>query len=384
MLPLLDLRGSPKEMGRTHGEFARERIAANLDLYFRRFALEGGVERSEALRRGRLYLEVVERTAPDYAEMVRGIAEGSGRELLELAALNARYEILYSEFSRTVMELTPNGSGDAGTSNSQPATRNSDGCTAFVALPEATPDGHLRIGENWDWIPGVQGLMLRVEREDGLRILCFTEAGIAGGKIGLNSAGIGLAINGLVSNQDAWDRLKTPFHVRTWRILNSRTLSEAVDGLLAEERSCSANFLIAHLGADGSARAVDVETSPTGAARVEVKGGVLAHANHFFDPAALDVWQPIDDRSSTYLRCDRMQALLEQHHGHLSTEKLTELLQDHEGHPLSVCTHPSPMWSEDEAYNTVLGVVMDVTTGELLAAPGNPCETPFERYTLSA
>src|SRR5688572_10528773 len=220
-------------MGRAHGEAAREAIAINLELYFRRFADEGGVERGEACRRGAAYLRVIEANALEYGEMVRGIAEASGRPLDEIAALNARYEILYSEFTRTIMELT-----------GQPApTGGADGCTAFAALPEATPDGHLRMGENWDWIPGVRGLMLRVVQPDGLRALCFTEAGIAGGKIGLNSAGIGLAINGLVSTLDSWRRLKTPFHVRTWRVLTSPTLDAALQAILNEERSCSANFL---------------------------------------------------------------------------------------------------------------------------------------------
>ena len=364
-LPLIELRGTPRELGRGHGEAAREAIASNLELYFRRFALEGGVERDEACRRGLRYLDVIDSSAPEYGEMMRGIAEASGRPLDEIAALNARYEILYSEFTRSIMELAK-----------------ADGCTAFVALPETTPDGHVRLGENWDWIPGVRGLMLRIEQPDGFRTLCFTEAGIAGGKIGLNSAGIGLAINGLVSSLDSWARLKTPFHVRTWRVLNCRTLDEALGAILDEERSCSANFLLAHLDTDGNASAVDVETSPTRAARVQVQGA-FAHTNHFFDPDSLEIEQPLDERSSTYRRCDRMQRLLDRHRGQLDDARLMELLRDHEGYPQSLCAHPSPLWPESEAYATVLGVVMDLTAGTVAAAPGNPCVTSFERFSLS-
>jgi isopenicillin-N N-acyltransferase-like protein len=371
-LPLIDLCGAPHEMGRIHGESAREAIASNLDLYFRRFADEGGVAREEACRRGAAYLRVIDANAPDYGEMVRGIAEASGRPLDEIAALNARYEILYSEFTRTIMELAR-----------QVAPSGADGCTAFAALPEATPDGHLRMGENWDWIPGVRGLMLRLEQPDGFRALCFTEAGIAGGKIGLNEAGIGLAINGLVSTLDSWRRLKTPFHVRTWRVLTSRTLDDALHAILDEERSCSANFLIGHLDAAGRAGAVDVETSPLGATRIQAQG-VFAHANHFLDPKALRIEQPVDERSSTYRRCDRMQTLLERYRGQLDDARLCELLRDHHGYPQSVCAHPSPLWPESEAYCTVLGVVMDLHARTILAAPGNPCVTPFERFSLSS
>src|SRR6266542_1643006 len=286
-LPLVDLRGAAREVGRAHGEALREPIARNLELYFRRFALEGGVERDEACRRGAAYLTVIDRTAPDYGEMMRGIAEASRRPLNEIAALNARYEILYSEFMRSILALADAPPGD--------------GCTAFAALPETTPDGHLRMGENWDWIPGVEGAITRIDRGDGLRVLCFTEAGIAGGKIGLNSAGLGLAINGLVSDLDSWERLRTPFHVRTWRVLNSRSIDEALPALLSEERSCSANFLIGHMAADGTAAALDVETSPASAAQIRVRGA-FAHANHFFDPERLGIVQPLDERSSTYRR----------------------------------------------------------------------------------
>src|SRR3989442_2551122 len=78
----------------------------------------------------------------------------------------------------------------------------------------------------------------------GPNVLCFTEAGVVGGKIGLNSEGIGLTINGLISNKDDWERLRKPFHVRCAEILGSKTLSQAVSRITRGERSCSANFLV--------------------------------------------------------------------------------------------------------------------------------------------
>src|ERR671918_202053 len=77
----------------------------------------------------------------------------------------------------------------------------------------------------------------------------------------------------------------------------------------------------------GVASAVDIETSPTRAARVQVSG-VLAHTNHFFDPDGIGIWQPLDERSSTFTRCDRMQGLLERHRGGLDDARLMDLLRD--------------------------------------------------------
>src|SRR6185503_18348358 len=118
--------------------------------------------------------------------------------------------------------------------------------------------GHLLMGQNWDWIPEVQGAMLHTREPDGLEILAFTEAGIVGGKIGLNSAGLGLAINGLLSTADDWSRLEMPFHVRCYEILRRRSLPEAVRLVVAGKRACSANFLLAQT----PAQAVDVESAP--------------------------------------------------------------------------------------------------------------------------
>jgi isopenicillin-N N-acyltransferase-like protein len=322
--------------------------------------------------------------------MVRGLAEASGRDLLEIAALNARYEIMYSEFSRQLLEETAEVPGPGA------AVRAAlpDGCTSFVALPDATAAGHVLLGENWDWIAGVRGAILRVSSPGVPEVLCFTEAGIAGGKIGLNSDGVGLVINGLASNLDSWARLRTPFHVRTWRVLTSRSLEAARDAILGEDRSCSANFMLAQARPDGTGGAgrtdgtVDawaLETAPATCAVIRPSGpsGVLAHANHFFDAGALGVWQPIDERSSTFTRCGRLQTLLERGAGALDVAALTGFLRDHEGFPLSVCSHPSPLWPEDEQYHTLFSAVMDLHARTMWASPGPPCEHEFVAYALA-
>lgn len=378
-LPILDLSGSPREVGRAHGEAGRERIGYNVELYFHRFEVEAGVPRSEALDRAAQYLGVIQRREPDYAALVQGIAEASGCELLEIAALNARYEILYSEFARAVMDEATKG----GAAAPEDLLGEPDGCSAFGVEPAASPDGHLRLGQNWDWIPGVQGLLLRIERPDGLRVLCFTEAGIAGGKIGLNSAGLGLVINGLVSNRDSWARLQTPFHVRTWRALNSRTLGEATDAILGEARSCSANFLLAQAAGAGEGRVIDIEAAPDTNRTLPPQRGLLAHTNHFLDADRLDIWQPLDARSSTFRRCSRLQDLLDGSSGRLDAKALTAILRDHEGYPQSICTHPSPLWPEEERYQTVFSVVMDLHAGEMLACPGNPCTYAYQQVSLT-
>jgi isopenicillin-N N-acyltransferase-like protein len=241
------------------------------------------------------------------------------------------------------------------------------------------------MGQNWDWIPDVAGLMVHVTRADGLRILCFTEAGIAGGKIGLNSAGIGLAVNGLLSNMDDWRRLGKPFHARTWDVLCSATLEGAVHAATGGVRSCSANFLIGKADAPGAGAAIDVEAAPPGFCTHQPTAGTLAHANHFRDPDSLGIWQPlVEEKRSTYHRCDRMERRLADAtaDGVTSAETLMEILRDHDGSPDSICRHPNPALPAAERYATVTSAVMDLHAGRMLVSSGPPCENAYNEHIV--
>ncbi len=368
-LPVLTLRGKPREQGRQHGEALREAVAHNLELYLHRFLTDGRLTRQEVERRAAAYLEVFTRASPRYREAMEGIAEGSRRTLLEIAMLNARYEILYSAYSAIGMSEAAGG------------------CTAFAASRAVTADGHLWIGQTWDWIPGVRGALLDLE-EDGLRVLAFTEAGIAGGKIGMNAVGIGLVVNGLLSNLDDWARLGVPFHLRTAEILRSRTMAEAVARATEGVHACSANFLIARGGggSNGAEEVVDLETSPAGWVAHAPVGGTLAHANHFLQPHRLAIWQPLrEERSSTFLRCERMAQLLAERTaaGPLTPSDLEALLRDHHGRPDSICRHPNPRLPQEERSETVFAVLMDLDALEMRYAGGPPCTIPFRTLSLA-
>ncbi len=371
--PLLRLAGGPREIGEAHGRAAAGLVAHNLELYFRRFAGEAELSRPEVLRRTRLYWESVEEQSPEFASMVEGIAGGAGQPLLDVAAMNLRYELLYSEFSRigqTELGVMPAPAGE---------------CTAFAVVPEASADGHLWMGQNWDWIPGVAGLLQHITRAGGLRVLCFTEAGIAGGKIGMNSAGIGLAINGLLSNEDDWSRLGRPFHVRTWDVLCSTSLPQAARAVTGGVRSCSANFLIGRAGMPREGNAVDLEAAPRGICEHHPAAGTLAHANHFRDPNRLGIWQPIvEEKRSTYHRCDRMERLLAgaAARGPIAGEALQAALRDHDEPPDSICRHTNPALPEGERYQTVASIIMDLHAGLMYAAAGPPCSHPYQEHHL--
>jgi len=354
------------QMGYDHGSKAKDKIDHNLEIYFRRFKNETQLSRDQVLDRAEKYLRVIRRTSPDYARAMEGVALGSNRKLLEIVALNVRYELMYSQFAKIGLKPHPKVGG----------------CTAFGVAPEATVNRHVILAQNWDWIPQVESVFLKVRSTTSPNILTFTEAGVVGGKIGLNSEGIGLLINGLITDRDDWERLQKPFHVRCWEILHSKTLREAVSKITRGKRSCSANFIIGQQKRLGSGEIVDVESSPEKTLLIRPENSVLSHANHFLDPDKLGVKQVLDDeRLSTLHRFERINQLLDPiRHGtkKLSGQKAESMLKDHDGRPESVCRHANHAFAADERYQTVVSIVMDLYTRRMKVTAGSPCEVSHQ------
>jgi isopenicillin-N N-acyltransferase-like protein len=356
-LPVIHLDGTPYEQGRKHGRELKDRIGHNIQVYFERFEAEGGVSHAEVLARSVKYGEAMATQNPAYFAGMRGVADGSGFKFDHVVALNIRYEILYYQFS---------------------ANASTDGCTSFAVLPGASANTHLLMGQNWDWIPQVQGAILHTVDPDGLETISFTEAGIVGGKIGLNSAGLGLAVNGLHSTADDWSRLSKPFHVRCYEILRARGLDAAAEIVTSEERACSTNFLIAQI----PDRVADIEAAPDQALTLGPENGLLIHTNHFLDPDALGVVEPPREVwSSTHHRLDRLRDLLAAKHP-LAVEDLQGHLRDHQAYPHSVCRHEDPDLPPSQRYRTVASVVMDLHARELHISDGPPCRNKYQRMML--
>jgi isopenicillin-N N-acyltransferase-like protein len=103
------------------------------------------------------------------------------------------------------------------------------------------------------------------------------------------------------------------------------------------------------------------------------------------DPDALQVWQPLDEETtSTYQRVARMQQLLRagRQAGTLDASGLMAILRDHADHPDSICRHPNPGLPEEERVETVVSVLEDLTARRMYVAAGTPCENSFLEIAL--
>lgn len=367
----VESEGGPWDIGYAQGNQAPSQIRRNLDLYFYRFEAEWGLPKDEVLNRAQQYETVVAQADRGYLEAMRGVAEGANLPEDEVLALNLRYEVVYTASSQRGQNLA--------------SDRLPSGCTSLALLPHRTRGAHLFMAQNWDWLPGIEALVVRYRVDGGPTVLAFTEAGIVGPKIGLNSAGLGLLINGMLSDKDSWERFGVPFHVRCWQILQAKTVDDAARVVHDTPGSCSANFVVGQaLG--NYARVLDLESSPVGTSEQTPSEGILTHANHFHDPDALGIWQPlIYEITSTFERQDRIDELLTRRgEQKLTIPDIQAILQDHENAPKSLCRHPMTELPEEQRYQTAVSAIMDVDERRFLIAYGPPCETAYEEFSLEA
>jgi isopenicillin-N N-acyltransferase-like protein len=372
------LTGSPAERGREHGERFAEAVASNVELYRERFAHEG-VDLDSIREHAAEYVDVIERESPGYAAEMRGVAEGSGVPLADVAMLNVRWEVIYPAWKdRTEAET----GGDAGTGD-EPADRRdsppADGCTSFGVAPPATADGRTYVGQNWDWLASVADnlFLMEVRRDDAPDMLAMTEAGIVGGKIGVNEHGIGIAVNGLISGDDGANALRKPYHVRFREVLDADRFDDALRPIVETDRVCSANVLLGH--ADGEV--IDLEAAPNLVNTVYAEDGVLTHANHF----ETDAVESINERRSpsTLYRGPRLTRLLaaEADDG-IEPGDVQAALRDHFGKPSSICSHVDESVPEIEYGQTNASFVIDLEGRRLLGQRGPPCEGEYREYAL--
>lgn len=360
-LPTIDLQGTAYEQGHQHGTALREDVGHNLDVYFDRFWREGHVTREQVLQRARRYAPAMAEYNRDYEAAMQGIADGAGVSFQEIVALNVRYEILYYQHVQSQLAA------------------GRDGCTSFAVAPAASANGHLLMGQNWDWIPDVRGALIRTTHEDGLKTLAFTEAGIHGGKIGLNSAGLGLAINGLSTTGDDWGRLVRPFHLRCYEILRQGKLEDAVRVVTGQARACSGNFLVAQT----PDRAVNLEAAPDVANSIGWQDGCIVHTNHFLDANDLGIEEPPNEfRPFSCLRQDRLQTLLKESRP-ITIAAIQSHLKDHSNAPRSICRHEDRNAPIDERYSTMTSIVIDLELRQMSASDGPPCSNPYQMASLS-
>lgn len=360
--PRLQVSGTARQRGQAYGELARERIQLSRARYEEVFAHTVGWGWAQAVASAARYEQPIRDFAPEVLEEMEGIAEGAGLSPGDVLTINARTEIIWAASARA-----------AAAQRAELARE----CTALALLGRRTRAGRLLLAQNWDWLEhGFETVVVLEVEQPGDRpnFVTVVEAGLLA-KASMNSAGLGVVTNALVTSQDRGEP-GIPYHVMLRLLADQETVTDALKLVQATTRSSSANYLIAH--ADDIA--VNVEAAP-GDFRTLAwqlpQDGSLVHTNHFLDlPRGLDEVS-VYAMPDSLIRIQRAGDALRQ--GDLwDVKEIGELLADHAGWPLAVCCHPDPREKSPDRWATVMSVVMDLAERQLWLASGNPCTHPFE------
>ncbi len=357
--PHIRIRGAPREIGRQYGEQAVERIRGSIDAYHKVFSDLARLEWPQVTEYAMRFEQPIGRFSGRCLEEMRGIADGAEVPFANILAINVRTEIMFSARARLASE----------------SSRMLAECSSFAVLP-STSRGHTLLGQNWDWLPHTFDtvVVLEVEQETGPNFVSVVEAGLMA-KIGMNSSGLGVATNALVTDEDQ-GAPGVPYHVLLRALLDCENMSDALAVLQCGTRSSSANYLLAHR--DGLV--VDVEAAPGDFGQLFLSfpvGQVLVHANNFISPRFtgrdVSVWAMPDSP----IRQNRLQRAVEAPGFVPSIDAFRSLLSDHANYPSAICCHPDQRMAPHDQGATVASVLMDLNARKLWLADGPPCTTPY-------
>jgi isopenicillin-N N-acyltransferase like protein len=359
------VEGGPRERGVQYGQQTRRRVELSIDGYRAIFQANADWSWDQVCEHAELYRQPIADYNPRYLDEIAGIAEGAGVDEIEILAINVRTEVMFAADAR-----------DAAQQGRRPSE-----CTSFALMPERAADGRMLIGQTWDWLShSVETVViLEAHQDDGPDYVTVVEAGLLA-KTGMNSAGIGLAANALVSSADVGEP-GVPYHVLLRAIFDSETMSDALVALERSRRSSSGNFLIG----DQDGLAINIEAAPGDYSQLFLgypQDGLITHTNHFTCAGFTGQDVAVHAMPDSPFRLQRFGQLVKMNEGPFDRAFFESVLADHATFPLGICAHPDPRVEPLQQYETVAALIMDIAARRMWLASGRPCVAPFELLDL--
>jgi isopenicillin-N N-acyltransferase-like protein len=274
--------------------------------------------------------------------LISGIAEGAEVQIADIIAINVRTEITFGLFS--------------------------DGCTAL----SWRTDSASYLAQNWDWMDAqAQNLIQLTIVQPGKPVIkMITEAGLIG-KIGLNSAGVGVCLNAIKAK--GMDPGRIPCHLGLRMVLESSSREEAVENLSEHGVASSCHMLVAD--ATGG---VGLEWSSKDLRKIEMNTSKqVFHTNHYLathDEGVVDtVWL-----KDSLVRVVRVEELCKKLGESPSHNEIQDVFKDEEGLPTAICRNEK----DGSATGTLFNIVMNLEKKRATVTLGRPID-PEEQFELS-
>ncbi|KAJ9606917.1 hypothetical protein H2200_008928 [Cladophialophora chaetospira] len=328
--------GTPYEIGYQHGQGAKTEVHGSVAFYGAFFKQRTKLGWPEVREVAKQFMPFIESSYPEYIEEMQGVADGAGLDLESIVALNVRTEIAYGMLS--------------------------DGCTA---LSWKTTDASF-LAQNWDWnfeqTPNI--ICLSIDQAPKPKIHMMSEGGIIG-KIGLNSAGVGVTLNAIQAPGVSYDKL--PCHLALRTVLNSKSRDAAADALRKTGVASACHITIADASTGGigfECTALDIVEMP-----LETDGqlrGSHTHSNHLVKKHKVEGTLFLNDSP---FRLNRIQELMRDV-GKPSLGEISEMLKDDKNYPTSI----NRAVGEKSTSQTLFSIVMDLKQRFAKVKMGRPTE----------
>lgn len=273
-LKCIEVAGTPREMGRAHGEALGDEIRSFMEMRFdavRDYLAERGFEgeREHILEVGCASFAVFEQWDPAGHAETLGIAEAAGVDATQLFTITNM-----TDMRDAVLLRAPNGPKFQRTDE---RVHQDEGCSSLIVPASHTRAGQPIVGQTWDLNPGDVEYVVAIHRRPSegpeawsvtctgcLSLMGHNEEGLAIGTTNVKTYGSGQGVGYL-----------SILH----RSLRCRTIDEAIDNVETAPHAGAHTYWI------GTAeRQVDIEASPNGCFVRDTTDGPLWHTNHCVAP----------------------------------------------------------------------------------------------------
>lgn len=253
------------------------------------------------------------------------------------------------------------------------------GCTNFAALPEATADGQMLVGANYDWYYEARPWReVRLFQPQGVYPHLEVTHHWAGSPDAVNDQGLVVLLAALPGYEPRGGP-GLQWHMVIEMVMETCKDAEEARRLIVDLPHLRAfNYLVA----DAQGRALVIEATPRGVTVREPEDGILVATNHLpgreFPEDSREERQILIQRLSV-TRFQRAEALLSLHRGKIDLETAQEILRDHEG---LICRGEHPSLPDLGGFHVFFGTIWSLVSrptekGFHLAA-GHPCLAQYQ------
>jgi hypothetical protein len=347
LVPMLELRGGPYEIGYQHGAVLRHSISEFLadDCGRLRSLNPTAPPQQRLLARAELFGDLVRRELPELSLEIDGLAAG---------AQISRAQAVLLQFRRELAEDSGDSTGE---------------CTSFACHE----GGRAMIAQTIDLSGAMTelGAVLRLIPADRSvpRALLYSFAGLLG-FLGFNDAGVAVGINLVLAG--TWQLGVSPY-LLVRHLLRQRSVAACLTELERIPRSSSRALMLCD---SKDLAAVELTVADLRA----IRGTRLYHTNHYLHPdfESLDRLN-VFTRNASRRRLAKVTSLAGDLGPMSDPEAVFAMFSDHSLFPLGLCVHAEGELRRDE---TAACVLMRPLSGEMLVRKGRPCEGKTQRFLL--